>query len=294
MGRVHPSVIPTAPSPATPTPHLPSYPRLPRVSRREQHRRRIPNHLPALPAPSPVVPATEREPNPARSTKPSSDLPPHIRGAPRDIAPITTSAESISAKLSAPSIARATGGDGRLHSIARLAQSARVPAAPTDCAKAAGRSGGRPSVVPSPAFDRAAPCADRASVAITSADGNESSSGHGADCDLRAAQPATYASVGREVAGARRDALPIRWRESELDPAVGQHPRVDVADRDSLYLYGGAGQPALVLNVGGEIAACEQHALSVGGLPAGLGTSIGKTAGDEPDCLLVTLRGCAR
>ena len=40
----------------------------------------------------------------------------------------------------------------------------------------------------------------------------------------------------------------------------------------------GCCQPALVLNVGGEIAACGQHALSVGGLPAELGTAIGKTA----------------
>ena len=122
------------------------------------------------------------------------------------------------------------------------------------------------------------------------ADGDESCGGRGADCDLRAPQPAAYAGVNWEIAGVGQDALSVGRRESEFDPAARQHPRVDPANLRAAYLYRAAAQPAVYLRICGEVALGRQDSRTAGGLPAKLGSSIVQAAGDDAACLVVALR----
>ena len=112
-----------------------------------------------------------------------------------------------------------------------------------------------------------------------------------ADRDLRAAQPAVGARLGGEVASVGQDALSAGRRECEFDPAVVVQPRIDPADRFSLYLYWAAVQPAAYLCVGREVALGRQDSLTAGGLPAELGSAIGESLRDDAaGLLLVALR----
>ena len=168
-----------------------------------------------------------------------------------------------------------------------------MPPSGGDGAKAALWRVALPVVIQSPTHDRSAR-ADRAAVPPTGGDGDESCGGRGADCDLRAAQPASALGVVREVARRRQNPLSVGRRESEFDPAARQHPRVDPADRFAAYLYGAAAQPAVYAGVGREVAGTRQDSRAAAGLPAKLSSAIVKAAGDDAACLVVALRGGAR
>ena len=186
---------------------------------------------------------------------------------------------------------------------------AGVQAAGADGGKAALRGVGLPGDVPSPALDRAviaqaagvhagaidggevtlwgvalpvsvrAPTldlsalADHAGMLVACADGDVARRG-GADRDLRAPQPSPHPRVGREVARLRRDPLPIRRRERELNPAVLQQPRVDPADLRAADLHGAAAQPAVYRRIGREIARARQHPRTACRLPTELDATI--------------------
>ena len=145
-----------------------------------------------------------------------------------------------------------------------------------------------------PALDRAG-VSQAAAVVPAGAYGAKPGGGRGADRDFRAAQPAAYAGTSREVAGLWFNALPVRRREREFEPAVVRQPHIDPADFLAVDLDRAGVEPAVVPNAGGEVAQAWQHALPAARLPSELSATIIKaTRNDAPGLLVVALCGGAR
>ena len=175
--------------------------------------------------------------------------------------------------------------------LSALVQAAGVLVTSADGSEAAGRGVDLPIAVGSPALDLPGNAQRASVVGAAGADGAKPSGGRSADRDLRAAQPAAYAGVNWEVASARLDALSVRRREGEFNPAVVRQPHIDSADFLAADLDRAGVEPALVINVRGEVAQARQDALSAGRLPSELGTAVGQPAGNDAAGLLVVALG---
>ena len=130
------------------------------------------------------------------------------------------------------------------------------------------------------------------------ADGGVAGRG-GADRDLAAAQPAAYASVHREVALRRQDALSAGRRECEFDPSAAHNVGVNVADLGSPNGYGEAAMPfapvvheGTCLKVAGTVIPDDwEDSCAAGGLPSYFDQVRVNAPGDDVSAaLLVALR----